>query len=263
VTAGKAQLVRRVPILAYHSISEGPPPLCLAPARFERHLASLEDAGWRTLTFDEWLAGHAAGGWPPRRVLLTFDDGLASVARDALPRLARRGFSALVFVVSGRMGAEATAAGWPAPVPFDRLLDPAGVADLVAGGLEVGAHSVSHVRLSALQPGQAAREILDGRRHLEDLLGRPVRSFSYPFGDAPTHAAALVRAHFAAGFGIRLAFASPRSRVELVERIDAYYVRRRRSLASLADWRSRLGLAARSLLREARRAALRPGRHGR
>ncbi len=38
-------LVRRVPILAYHSISDGPPPLCLPPARFAEHVSSLADGG--------------------------------------------------------------------------------------------------------------------------------------------------------------------------------------------------------------------------
>jgi hypothetical protein len=67
--------------------------------------------------------------------------------------------------------------------------------------------------------------------------------------------AGIVREHFSAGFGIRLAYASPASRVELFERIDAYYLRRRRSLAGLARWTTRAELIMRGVARELRRAS--------
>jgi peptidoglycan/xylan/chitin deacetylase (PgdA/CDA1 family) len=250
-------LARRIPILAYHSVSEGPPPLYLSPARFDEHVSSLFDAGWTTLTLDELLAGHARGGWPQRRVMFTFDDGLASFAREALPRLARVGFSSTLFVVAGRIGGETDWPGWPAGIPRERLLDAAALAEVAAAGVEIGAHAVSHGRLSTLSAGAAEREVLDGRRRLEDLLSRPVRSFAYPFGEVTPDLARLVRERFQAGFGIRLAYASPRSRLEAFERIDAYYLRNRRTLAGLADRMTRAYLAARSVAREARRASRR------
>jgi peptidoglycan/xylan/chitin deacetylase (PgdA/CDA1 family) len=246
-------LARRVPILAYHSISDGPPPLCVSPTRFGEHLSSLSDAGWATLTLDELLAGRVRGGWPEQRVMLTFDDGLASFASQALPRLVRVGFSATLFVVAGRIGGEADWPTWPPDTLRERLLDAAALLEAAAAGVEIGAHSVSHVRLSALGADAATREVRDGRRLLEDLLACPVRSFAYPFGDAPPAAARLVREHFDAGFGIRLAYASCRSQPEMFERIDAYYLRNRRSLASLSDWTTRAWLAVRSVTREARR----------
>jgi peptidoglycan/xylan/chitin deacetylase (PgdA/CDA1 family) len=252
-------LARRVPILAYHSISDGPPPLCVPPARFRDHLSSLRDAGWSSLTLDDLLAGHARGGWPARRVMLTFDDGLASFATHALPQLARVGFSAILFVVAGRIGGETDWRGWPAGTPRERLLDVGALVDAAASGVEIGAHAMSHIRLSTLGADAAAREVLDGRQRLEDLLPCPVRSFAYPFGDAPPAVAGIVREHFSAGFGIRLAYASPGSRVELFERVDAYYLRRRRSLAGLAGWATRAELTVRGAARELRRAST-PGR---
>ncbi len=248
-------LARRVPILAYHSISDGPPPLCLSPTRFGEHLSSLSDAGWTTITLDELLAGRAHGGWPERRVMLTFDDGMTSFASQALPRLTRAGFSAMLFVVAGRVGGDTNWPGWPTGTRRERLLDAAALSEAAAAGVEIGAHGLSHVRLSALGADVAAQEIRDSRRSLEDLLACPVRSFAYPFGDAPPAATRLVREHFDAGFGIRLAYASNRSQPELFERIDAYYLRRRRSLAALSNWTTRAELAVRSVAREARRRA--------
>jgi peptidoglycan/xylan/chitin deacetylase (PgdA/CDA1 family) len=250
-------LSRRVPILAYHSITSGPPPLCLPPARFGEHVSSLVDTGWSSLTLDELLAGHARGGWPNRRVMFTFDDGLVSFAREALPRLARVGFTATLFVVAGRIGGETDWPGWPPGTPRERLLDAAALAEIAAAGVEIGAHAVSHRRLSTLGADAAAREVLDGRQRLEDLLSRPVRSFAYPFGEVAPPMAELVRERFEAGFGIRLAYASPRSRLEAFERIDAYYLRSRRSLARLSSWETRAHLAVRSAARAARHACLR------
>jgi peptidoglycan/xylan/chitin deacetylase (PgdA/CDA1 family) len=244
-----------VPILAYHSISGGPPPLCVSPARFDEHVSSLAAAGWSSLTLDELLAGHARGGWPERRVMFTFDDGLVSFACDALPRLLRVGFSATLFVVAGRIGGETDWRGWPPDTPRERLLDAAALAEVAAAGVEIGGHAVSHVRLSTLGADAAAREVLDGRRRLEDLLSRPVRSFAYPFGEVTPAMARLVRERFDAGFGIRLAYASPRSRLEAFERIDAYYLRNRRSLARLSSPATRARLAVRSVAREARPAS--------
>lgn len=248
-------LARRVPILAYHSISDGPPPLCVSPDRFGEHVSSLAADGWSALTLDELLAGHARGGWPERSVMLTFDDGLASFAREALPRLTLAGFRATLFVVAGRLGGESDWPGWPRATPSERVLDAVALADLAAAGMEIGAHAVSHARLSTLSAEAAAREVVDSRRRLEDLLSRPVRSFAYPFGETTPALAALVRDQFHAGFGIRLAYASPRSRVEAFERIDAHYLRRRRTLARLRHPATRVHLAVRAVLREARRGS--------
>jgi len=245
----------RVPILAYHSISEGPPPLCLSPVRFREHLASLDGAGWRTMTLDDLLAGHARGGWPARTVMLTFDDGLASFATGALPILSQFGFSGILFAVAGRIGGVADWPSWPRDTPAEPLLDAGALREAAACGVEIGSHSCSHANLARLSPEMAAREILDSRAILEEVVGRPVRSFAYPFGDAPGGAALLVREHFAAGFGIELAYVSKESRVEQFERIDAHYFRHRSSLSGLTTAATRAYVSLRAVLRDARRAA--------
>ena len=246
-------LARRVPILAYHSIADGPPPLCVSPSRFAEHVASLHGDGWHTLTLDAFLAGHVCGGWPARSLMLTFDDGMESFAKEAVPRLVRVGYCAIAFIVSGKIGGATDWPGWPPGAPVERLLDARALVEVAAAGMEIGAHSVSHARLTGLAPARIAREILDSCARLEDVVGRPVRTFAYPFGDAPPDARRLVGSHFDAGFGIKLAYASAGSRLERLERIDAYYLRRRTSLASLSSRTTRMALAGRSMLREIRR----------
>ncbi len=49
-------------------------------------------------------------------------------------------------------------------------------------GIEVGAHTLTHPRLSTLGPSEQREEIAGSRRLLEEIIGRPVESFAYPHG---------------------------------------------------------------------------------
>lgn len=51
--------------------------------------------------------------------------------------------------------------------------------------VEFGAHSVTHPELSGLPEIEARREMTRSRQRLEEMLGRPVRHFAYPYGDPP------------------------------------------------------------------------------
>jgi peptidoglycan/xylan/chitin deacetylase (PgdA/CDA1 family) len=46
----------------------------------------------------------------------------------------------------------------------------------------IGAHTVTHTRLSALDAAEQIREIRDSRRAAESMIGKPVTEFAYPHG---------------------------------------------------------------------------------
>jgi peptidoglycan/xylan/chitin deacetylase (PgdA/CDA1 family) len=48
--------------------------------------------------------------------------------------------------------------------------------------VEIGGHTVTHPLLPGLGPDRLRSEIEDNKHDLEDLLGRELRAFSYPFG---------------------------------------------------------------------------------
>ena len=48
--------------------------------------------------------------------------------------------------------------------------------------IEMGAHTINHSALAGLPPALQYQEIAESKRQLEDILDRPVTSFSYPFG---------------------------------------------------------------------------------
>jgi peptidoglycan/xylan/chitin deacetylase (PgdA/CDA1 family) len=67
--------------------------------------------------------------------------------------------------------------------PSHRLLARDEVLELAEAGLvEIGAHTVTHPVLSSLSEEEQRAEIKDSKSRLEEILGQPVTSFSYPFG---------------------------------------------------------------------------------
>lgn len=72
---------------------------------------------------------------------------------------------------------------------------------LASGGLiDIGAHTVTHARLSSLAEDAQRREITESKRTLEDFLGRPITAFSYPFGNHADYTADTVRLVREAGY---------------------------------------------------------------
>ncbi|MGH9497282.1 MAG: polysaccharide deacetylase family protein [Candidatus Sulfotelmatobacter sp.] len=75
---------------------------------------------------------------------------------------------------------------------------------LIAAGMTIGAHTMSHPMLSQMPIDLAYAEISESRAALESALQVPVRAFAYPFGDAgsvtPDVLAMPQRAGFNAAF---------------------------------------------------------------
>jgi peptidoglycan/xylan/chitin deacetylase (PgdA/CDA1 family) len=77
------------------------------------------------------------------------------------------------------------------------------VRDLAGSGLvDVGAHTVTHPCLARLSPAEQRSEMEASRCVLEDLLGRPVRSFAYPYGGREDIGAETPRIAKEAGFDL-------------------------------------------------------------
>lgn len=93
-----------VPVFTYHSVANASVSDAVSLAEFERDMRHLVKNGYHTLHADE-LYEHLVSGQPvpPRSVLLTFDDGRASLWTAAYPILRRYGLRAVSFLVPGRI----------------------------------------------------------------------------------------------------------------------------------------------------------------
>ncbi len=75
------------------------------------------------------------------------------------------------------------ASGSPNSPTKTRCLTSEELGSLTEGGLiDIGAHGISHTDLSMLSPTQYESEIKTSKEHLERILGKHVRCFSYPNG---------------------------------------------------------------------------------
>jgi glycosyltransferase involved in cell wall biosynthesis/peptidoglycan/xylan/chitin deacetylase (PgdA/CDA1 family) len=174
-----------LPILMYHRIApEGPERRRrqrVTPDAFEAQLGYLRDCGFTSISLDQWQRYTARlGSLPTRPVLLTFDDGFADFAEHAYPRLRRFGFGALVMLVTGSVGRWNT---WDSGGASERLLDWDDVRRLAAEGIQFGAHSETHPRLTGLPPTHQFREAIAAGTAVRDALGSPADAFAYPYGD--------------------------------------------------------------------------------
>lgn len=85
------------------------------------------------------------------------------------------------------------------------MLTPENIRNLQQGGIEIGAHTVTHPILTSLDDDTARLEIAAGKADLEEIIGRPVRLFAYPNGKPgmdfdDRHAAMVREAGFDAAF---------------------------------------------------------------
>jgi len=174
-------------VLCYHAVSERwPADLSITPANLSAQLDLLSARGYRGVTFTEAVLGPPEG----KAVAVTFDDAYRSVLELGEPILARLGWPATVFVPTDYAGGERPMS-WPgidqwAGGQFDRELVPMSWEELdrlAGGGWEIGSHTCSHPRLTALDDAALADELQRSKSVCEDRLGRPCESIAYPFGD--------------------------------------------------------------------------------
>ena len=188
--------MKTVPILMYHNIGEPPEGaslrgLYVRTGAFARQMWLLKLLGYQGLSMSAampYLRGEKSG----RVVAITFDDGYLDTLEQALPILHTFGFSATCYVVSGRIGQHND---WDAAALNVRkeLMSNEQVKAWQAAGMEVGAHSRTHPRLTACTDAELQSELAGSKADLEALMGAPVTQFCYPYGDLDTRVADAVR----------------------------------------------------------------------
>jgi len=187
-------------ILMYHAVEpyeEDPNLVCVSPERFRQQMAWLAARGLRGSSMSELRRGLDSGA-AHEMVGLTFDDGYAGFPEHVVPVLARYGFSATLFAVADRLGGYND---WDEG-PRRALLTPREIADVSRGGVEVGSHGLSHVRLTELASNEMIEEVTRSRAMLEGLVGKAIEGFAYPHGAVDAATLAAVR-----GAGYRYACA--------------------------------------------------------
>lgn len=177
-----------LPILYYHYIRVNPDPrdhlgfeLSVTPTNFQAQMDWLRIAGAHPVTLAQMMAALEGGSpLPAHPVVLTFDDGHDDFATQAVPVLMANHFVATAYVVPGFLNTSS-------------YMTPQQVQQVSADGMVIGAHTVHHVQLTRVSAAAAEAEITQSKALLEQLIGKPVLDFAYPYGSFNASIAAMVQ----------------------------------------------------------------------
>ncbi len=239
----------QVRILLYHRVCDLPSTkdsmadLNVPPVLFAQQMAFLSQNGFKVITLEQLIDYKDENIKPPARgVIITFDDGYQDNYFNAFPILKKYGLKGTFFVVTDYVDGsgffhwlkleEKSAVHSRENRQYWLPLSRQQILDMSAHGACFGSHSKSHCGLSQIDEGQAAEELKGSRVCLEGILQRPVRCFSYPYGDVSQSARAQVKAAgYEAAVGITWGGNSLRSDFLKLRRIE---ISGRDSLAKFA-----------------------------
>ena len=228
-------------ILTYHSIDESGSPISVGPDAFRAHCAFLASGRVQVVSLESLWENPPAGD----AVAITFDDGFANFATEALPLLQEHALPATLFVVSDHVGGHNDWEGRRTQrVPHLPLLSWTELSDLETRGVRIGAHTRRHRKLTSINGIELRDEVQGSLARIESALGRRPTSFAYPFGAVDEQAAAVVREACALACTTELRALGTHEDRALLPRLDMYYFRDRGQLEAwgTAGFRSRLWL---------------------
>jgi peptidoglycan/xylan/chitin deacetylase (PgdA/CDA1 family) len=173
------ELFSEIPILTYHKITSRREfgINTVAPDKFREQIEFLQHNNFTPITFQELLQGIR----PSKPVIITFDDGYASVFEHAFPVLREFQFKAVIFLITEFLGRENS---WDVNLGGIRFahLDQQQVAELSLAGHELGSHGATHRALNFLHRKEIESELNLSREVIQEISNQPVTTLAYPFG---------------------------------------------------------------------------------
>ena len=160
-------------VLLYHSVNDTGSKndyfkSNLAPAIFKKQL--------------EFLAG-----FKKQNVIITFDDGFSNFFDIVFPLVAKYNIKAILFITSGFIDGLITREDiFSKKLSYKKPLNWSQVKEVSNAGVEIGSHSLTHLNLLKLDTRAVYAEISDSKKRIEDIIGKEVKYFAYPYGSRNT-----------------------------------------------------------------------------
>jgi peptidoglycan/xylan/chitin deacetylase (PgdA/CDA1 family) len=181
----------RVVILCYHSVHPSKWFSSASPELFARHLEWLKEH-CDVIPFDAIASNTCAEESGRPRISITFDDGYADNFDYAFPILHKYRLPATFFTTVGLLERDPAVLGRFQSLRNTgyegiRPLEWSQAREMVAAGLDFGAHTYSHPNLAQIDEAAMRLELIEAKARLETRLDREVHSFAYPFGKPRRH----------------------------------------------------------------------------
>ena len=167
----------QVPILCYHQIrdwtardSKNAKDYITPIATFKAHIKMLADSGYHTVSPDQLYAYMTTGAkLPSKPIMLTFDDTDLDQFTIARPTLEQYGYKAMYFVMTVSLGRP-------------HYMTKAMVKQLSDEGNVIGSHTWDHHNVKKYQGQDWVTQIDKPTKTLEEITGKKIVYFAYPFG---------------------------------------------------------------------------------
>jgi peptidoglycan/xylan/chitin deacetylase (PgdA/CDA1 family) len=165
-----------VPMLMYHVIAHPPsgaslPELYVDPRTFDDQMETLRKEGYVGVSlnqvYDAWFKD---GQLPDKPVVVSFDDGYRGQYLYARPELRKLGWPGVLNLL---------VRAYTQP---NGELTPRMVKRMIANGWELDSHTIDHLDITKLSPGDLRLEIGHSRAILQRRFHQPVNFFCYPAG---------------------------------------------------------------------------------
>ena len=116
-------------------------------------------------------------------ISITFDDGLSSILKNALPELKKREIPTTIFIPAAKIGSYPKWEQKGQKIYYDdRILNRDEIKELSDQGIEIGSHTLHHTDLRNVTLEVAREEFDLSKSFLEEITGKDVVSFSFPYG---------------------------------------------------------------------------------
>ena len=140
----------------------------------------MRENNFNVISLDKLVWYLENNNFPPKTIVLTFDDGYEDNFTNAFPVLKKCNFPAAIFLETDILDNEKINKNG---VVY-KMLKWVQVKEMKNSGIiEFGAHTLSHPKLSRLNLMSVEKEIIQSKEILENRLGKKCDFFAYPFGD--------------------------------------------------------------------------------
>ena len=168
---------KQVPILCYHQIRDWKPTdskvsrtYIVPPAAFAAQMRMLRDSGYHTITPDQLYAYLISGRrLPEKPIMLSFDDTDLDQYTVAYPEMKKYGFKGVFFIMTVSLGR-------PHYMSRDQ------VRELSDQGNTIGSHTWDHHNVKKYEGNDWIVQLDKPTRQLEQITGKSIHYFAYPFG---------------------------------------------------------------------------------
>lgn len=180
----------QVPVLCYHRIENGKnDEYTVSPGAFEAQMKILSDSGFHSISPDQlynYLVYNAP--LPEKPVVITFDDSRVEHATIAAPVMEKYGFKGVFFIMT---------------ITYDKknYMSKEQIASLAAANHTVGLHSWDHKMVTKYKTQEDWNtEIAEPQKKLEQITGKKVEYFAYPYGICNHEASVQLNSYFKLSF---------------------------------------------------------------